>query len=107
MQLGNPNRQKSLILAAEIQERLKSKVLKLDKKTWIYCDTDQDAIDPREKKEVVEASESSKWAKKVVVNGIVYASVKAYAETQSKSFSHIYRMLKGKKTNTIGIKYKV
>ena len=106
MQIGSNNRQKSLILAAQIQERLKSKVLKqIDKKTWVYCDSEDIPVNPKYKPEVITASEGPKWAKKVNVNGIIYQSVRAYCQASGKAYGFVYKMLRGETPNTLNVKY--
>ena len=94
-----------LAIADHVQKKISGKILKkIDSKTWVYCDKDELPIDPRSKKEVVEANES-KRAKRVICDGVVYSSVREYCTVNKKPFGSVYKILRGESVNTTGIKY--
>ena len=98
------NRNKSVELAEKVQSKLKGKVLKqVDHKTWVYCYPDEEPKPIITSQPEIRPQQPKKTA--VIHKGVIYPNVRDFATKNDFSFAHVYRMLRGLKKNTIGIKY--
>lgn len=91
------NREAAIKLAADVQRKLKNKVLvRIDKKTCVYVDKGEEV------KYINNVTGPSPKAKNCAIwcNGEVYRTVKEAAEAIGSNRSNLYKKLKGIQPNT-------